>query len=84
MHSGKCTRLARNWTVADHVHFEELLARNDELTEVIGALQKEIETLPISAMALFSTDDRGCHDKLVNFCFQTQEGHKTYSPLACD
>ena len=66
-------------TVADHVHFEEeLLTKNCELSEAIGALQKEIVTLPPSALALFSTVDH--NDKLVNFYFQTREGNKTYSP----
>lgn len=66
-------------TVADHVHFEEeLLTKSYELSEAIGALQKEIVTLPPSALALFSTVDH--NDKLVNFCFQTREGNKTYSP----
>ena len=65
--------------VADHVHFEEeLLTKNCELSEAIGALQKEIVTLPPSTLALFSTVDHD--DKLVNFCFQTREGNKTYSP----
>ena len=73
------TREKLETTVADHVYFEdELLAKNGELTEVVRALQQEITTLPASAIALFSTVDHS--DKLVNFCFQTQEGHKTYSP----
>lgn len=46
--------------MADCVQFEDdLLAKNDELTGVVGALQKEIESLPASVIALFSAVDGG-------------------------
>ena len=61
-------------TAADFVyHEEELLAKNDELSELVSSLEKEITSLTGSNVSLHSNAE------CVTFCFQTKVG-KVYSP----
>ena len=51
------------------MHFEELLAKNHELSELVGTLRGEIATLSTtSAVSLLGSVDKS--DRSVTFCFQ--------------
>lgn len=60
-------------TIADFMHYEELLGEKDELSDLVSSLQQEISSLSSSDI----------NDQLA-FCFQTKKGGKVYSPAIRD
>ena len=50
------------------MHFEELLAKNHELSELVGTLRGEIATLSTTSVSLLGSVDKS--DRSVTFCFQ--------------
>ena len=63
---------------ADAVHYEEeILTKNEELSDLVKKLKNEISTLSGSKLSLVSDIDRGSNS--ATFCFQTKEGGKVYT-----
>ena len=63
-------------TIADAAHYEDkLLSENEELSEIIDHLKKDITTLSGSSITLVSDTDQGT----ANFCFRTKDGGKVYT-----
>ena len=77
MHAKTFIRISKlEATVADGAHYEDkLLSENEELSEIIDHLKKEITTLSGSSITLVSDTDQGT----ANFCFRTKDGGKVYT-----
>ena len=66
-------------TLVDCMHFEdEVLSRNDQLSELVHTLQVELATLSTSSVSLLGSSEESKNS--VSFCFHTKDGGKVYTP----
>ena len=65
--------------VTNYVHYEEqLLAENEELSDLICSLKQEIRSLSASTVSLVGSFSKT--DRSINFWFETKDGGKVYTP----
>ena len=65
-------------TLVDCMHFEdEVLSRNDQLSELVHTLQVKLATLSTSSVSLLGSSEESKYS--VSFCFHTKDGGKVYT-----